>query len=619
MTLVRSILVLFALVTSASSQAADDPIEPAAKVVACYRGGSDTINGMYACSGWWVTPRILTLCFLKLDKDRDLAHDVPADCPVIPDTLNARQVVAAALGGEEKFDEKLAVDLSNILETPNRVLIQNCQSINAQDGFEKCVAQKMTPPALAPILNCALVASEAEQATCLAKTAPPQMSGASQAIQCIASKGGNLAAVQDCAKVQPWDKVQAVGACVEQVTAAGGKVDCLTTGMDDRYQELGRCLSVAGGRSTDTLRCLGKLDPDADNKMQELQCATTAGKDAAQVAACFAKSVKGDEAKIAACAVGDRDKIASCLLEIRPEYKAAAQVVACAQGGRDAGSLVANCSDFLIKDAKTRATLACAAKAGSDTKGLAGCAASAVFPPEIARYASCAVASQGPTSFALCAAGPLMNEEWRIAAECAVQTGGNPVGFAGCTAGRLTLKELTQCLSGGSCFGPNNTIVKFYTTAFNDLLHGPGANNDIVVALGNLGKLSGGPHSVVNEPGQIFGGANSVFHNPGQVLGGENSVANQFLTKPFGGDQSVPNVLVKGTERFVQNVGHTAEKAGQDIGHTAEKAGQDIGHTAEKAGQDIGHTAEKAGQDVGHAVEKGLQGIGNGLKKLNPF
>ena len=27
-----------------------------------------------------------------------------------------------------------------------------------------------------------------------------------------------------------------------------------------------------------------------------------------------------------------------------------------------------------------------------------------------------------------------MNEEWRIAAECAVQSGGNPVGFAGCTA-----------------------------------------------------------------------------------------------------------------------------------------------------------------------------------------
>jgi hypothetical protein len=67
-----------------------------------------------------------------------------------------------------------------------------------------------------------------------------------------------------------------------------------------------------------------------------------------------------------------------------------------------------------------------------------------------------------------------MNEEWRITAECAVETGGEPFSFAGCTAGRLTLKELTQCFSGGSCFGPNNTIVKYYADAFHDLLHGPG-------------------------------------------------------------------------------------------------------------------------------------------------
>src|SRR5262249_7540351 len=93
------------------------------------------------------------------------------------------------------------------------------------------------------------------------------------------------------------------------------------------------------------------------------------------------------------------------------------------KGGRDASSLVANCSDFLVKDTKTRTVLACATKAGSDGSKLAGCAASSVLPPEVARYAACAATSRGPTQFALCAAGPMMNEEWRIAAECAVQTG----------------------------------------------------------------------------------------------------------------------------------------------------------------------------------------------------
>ena len=65
-----------------------------------------------------------------------------------------------------------------------------------------------------------------------------------------------------------------------------------------------------------------------------------------------------------------------------------------------------------------------------------------------------------------------MNEEWRIAAECAVETGGNPVGFAACTATQLTINELTKCFKGGigtSCFGKNNTVVLTLTNAFHDL------------------------------------------------------------------------------------------------------------------------------------------------------
>ena len=126
-----------------------------------------------------------------------------------------------------------------------------------------------------------------------------------------------------------------------------------------------------------------------------------------------------------------------------------------------------------------------------------------------------------------------------------MQSGGNPLGFAGCTAGRLTLKELTQCFTGGSCFGPNNTIVKTFSDAFNDLLHGPGENNEIVVVFRKLGELSGGPNSVINNPDQIFGGGNSIFHNPGQILGGEHSAVREFLEKPLGGEHSVPNDFLR--------------------------------------------------------------------------
>jgi hypothetical protein len=588
MLLVRALLVLIALLVSGSpASAAGETGDITTKVMSCFKAGSDTISAMYSCSGVWVTPRILTLCFLD------------ADCPIIPDTIDARQVVVAAVGGPEALDEKLSIDLANALEFPNRKVIEECQNFTDEAGFKDCASKKMTSPALAPLLSCASAPSEKERVLCLTKGSPKDVASV---IGCVSNEGVSSAALQQCTKIQRWDKVHEVTACVGQATSSSARTDCLTSGLDPAQKLLGQCLSDSADRSSDALSCLGKLDPQAATRMEELACAGKAGADRDALVGCFSRSMKGDGTKLAACAVGDQSKLASCIIATRPEYKAAAQAVACAQGGRDAGSLIANCSDFLIKDEKTRAVLACAAQAGSDAQKLAGCAASSVFPPEIARYATCAATSQGPTSFALCAAGPVMNEEWRIAAECAVQTGGNPVGFAGCTAGRLTLKELTQCLSGSSCFGKNNTIVKFYTDAFHDLLDGPGANNDIVVAYNKLKEnLSGGPNSVINKPDQIFGGQNSVFHNPGQILGGENSVANQVLSKPFGGDHSVPQDIGKGVEHLGQEVGKGAEEKAQEIGHGVEHLCQEVGKGAEQKAQEIGHGVEHLGQEIGKA------------------
>jgi hypothetical protein len=123
-----------------------------------------------------------------------------------------------------------------------------------------------------------------------------------------------------------------------------------------------------------------------------------------------------------------------------------------------------------------------------------------------------------------------MNEEWRIAAECAVKMGGNPVGFAGCTATQLTINELTKCFKGGvgtSCFGRSNTIVLTLTNAFNDITQGPGENNEVVKAIRLVGEITGGPDSVINKPRQLLGGSNSMINNLGQIWGGDNSVFNQ--------------------------------------------------------------------------------------------
>jgi hypothetical protein len=68
---------------------------------------------------------------------------------------------------------------------------------------------------------------------------------------------------------------------------------------------------------------------------------------------------------------------------------------------------------------------------------------------EAGRLLSCAAHSQSYAGIAICAVGPKMNQEWMIAAQCAASSGGVPVTAAACTAGWLTLNELSKCFSQG--------------------------------------------------------------------------------------------------------------------------------------------------------------------------
>jgi hypothetical protein len=134
----------------------------------------------------------------------------------------------------------------------------------------------------------------------------------------------------------------------------------------------------------------------------------------------------------------------------------------------------------------------------------------------------------------------------RIAAECAVETGGNPIGWAGCTAGTLTVRELTKCFSGEigkDCYGENNSFRKTLEDGFADITRGPGENNDIVKAIGDIGRITGGPNSIVNKPEQFLGGPHSILHNPGQIAGGPNSFVNQVLHPP---NLSLPPIFIGG-------------------------------------------------------------------------
>lgn len=117
---------------------------------------------------------------------------------------------------------------------------------------------------------------------------------------------------------------------------------------------------------------------------------------------------------------------------------------------------------------------------GPDAARLAGCLVDAVdgrdaamcaankllrLPPQLERVGTCAQSAAGELDFVMCASGASINEELRIAAQCAASSGGEPFSTLGCAAGRLTARELLKCLSGdigkeGGCFGPGNDLVR---------------------------------------------------------------------------------------------------------------------------------------------------------------
>jgi hypothetical protein len=513
-------------------------------ILACYKSGNQTVQSMYGCSGKWLSPRAFLFCTLD------------AGCPVYPDSIAGRASLLATLG-PDKLNTKLIIDSVNLPKLPTAKQISDCRTPGATEAtFKSCVLSAMGNVNSSPLLACIKDKSAQDAATCLSKqTTNPQISGI---VTCMAGKPPTPESVSLClGNTALPTQITSARKCV---TTPGKTIgQCILPNLPPNQGKVLDCLSNARGNSHRAAECLASLNPTLGPAIKDVQCADHAST-AAEAAACLAPHLGGDAPKVAGCVTGQKDKVVACLVGGRPEYQAAQQAYTCLANGRDASAFIENCASGFVKDEKTRQAMSCIAKANGDNQLLAACAAHSVLPPDVARYASCAATSQGPTSFALCAAGPSMNEEWRIAAECAVQSGGNPVGFAGCTAGRLTLRELTKCLTGQigkDCFGPNNTIRKTLDNAFRDILHGPGKNNEIVKAVAAIGEVTGGPNSVVNNPGQLLGGPNSLLHNPGQITGGQNSVINN-PGQITGGSNSVinnPGQLTGGNNSVINNPG----------------------------------------------------------------
>ena len=452
------------------------------RVVACFNagGGRWTIREMFDCSGVWVTPRALLRCSLA------------TECPAILDSPVGRAELDAVLAEEKlSIDSVLAVDVRALPSLPTASSVSSCKSSStAEADFTKCVLDASTSPDLRGLETCVAGKTGVDQARCI--TSRTGDARVQQVVDCLEGATPTAAAILACSNdAKANQTLQQIQGCANGQTNGAAVAGCLFATAPAAQGVVAKCL--ADPTRDDKVGCLDAVSPDYATAKAVVDCLHGApAQDLGAAVSCVNLRLPGEVGRTAACLGNpDRETATACLLPNKPEVRAAEQVYRCASEGRSTAALIENCTQGLGLDPKAQQALACTARAGDDASALLGCAAQTALPPEAARLVGCAGTSQGPTDFALCASGPLMNEEWRIAAECAVESGGQPYATAGCAATRLTVREITKCFKGQigkDCFGPNNTIVKALISQFDDVVHGPGKNNEVVKALAALNE-----------------------------------------------------------------------------------------------------------------------------------
>ena len=339
------------------------------------------------------------------------------------------------------------------------------------------------------------------------------------------------------------NREQKVLGCIGNPTA----MDALNCIADDRLGDQERIIYACAAKASSVAAmrsCAGGLM--STEAARYLDCANAGNQ--ATAAACIAKQLYGPEtAKLLECA-GSATAAAECagrkLLGTQEQ-----KYLNCAVGSQGSAQNLATCLGSSAMGSRERKLLACATSAGSNEEAVA-CAAGEYMGKNEQMYLNCAVQNQFQMAGTVaCALSQQidMNAEMQIAVGCAMTSGGEPMVFATCTAGQLSAKELEKCWAHGiatdqGCFGPNNSIRKFYdsindemkkilganseaykmyelyhnnvlapgpnhevvkalNTALNDIKHGPGPNNDVVKV---VNKAKNAINSVTKSIGVKF-------------------------------------------------------------------------------------------------------------------
>jgi hypothetical protein len=408
--------------------------------------------------------------------------------------------------------------LSRATESNQRIdCVTSSLNIDAKNVSQCLIEGQSTSPmsAVACLGNSYLVAKYARAMDCLSNSG-------NDPINCTASLlGANDAPLAQCliSAADPSARITCVASAnsdirlANQIIAcvngdAASLLSCLQPQLNEKAAPFANCVS-AQGNSLST--CMSQVGKPLMIAAKVISCVQNAEGATASLS-CAASELGGDLPKVMSCLDrADNSDVAACLFSSRPEFASAQKLYQCATAESTAASLLANCTNGVLNDQESRA-LSCIAQSDGESYSLIACGGGLVLTPDEARLVQCAAESDGLTSFAICEAAPMVNAEWRIAAECVVTTGGYVIATAACIGTRLTIRELVKCFSGNfgkDCYGPNNTLVKGFNNAFHDITHGPGESNEIVKAARGIG---GAMQQAVSQLGS--GVANSLSGSP---------------------------------------------------------------------------------------------------------
>ncbi|MGX1786083.1 hypothetical protein ACWIGM_05060 [Bosea sp. NPDC055332] len=443
-----------------------------------------TLGDIRDCAKVIVSPRQLWNC---LGTDADYAERSTVDA--VRSAYESCQWYEDGLAGLEElkkagFDlaSKVAIEKGKLTRlVPKLEEITECRQSagNREEAFLACVTSRMMSDEQKVLVEC-LTRQNDEKATAkclLAKAKELPLEADTRAkLTCLVDNMSDPAKSADC--LVPADlkqKAADLQGCVRRAGADPKAVAlCISPNLssDPNLNRLA-CLQASAGDKLAAARCLVDGD-EARNLMGAASCISNMNASKGDMLGCVAAVGGPDAQKAAECLKAiNGDNPLKCLAQFAdPKLKQAQEAYNCISNAVDAASAIEACGGA-IGDPKTRQAVSCLVRANGDSSAIGQCAAQALLPGEAGRLAGCLASSQGAyVAAALCAYGPQMNEEMRIAVECVVTNGGNPIGSAACTGGRLTVRELTKCLSGKigqDCFGPNNTLVKFHSQMIEDV------------------------------------------------------------------------------------------------------------------------------------------------------